>query len=60
MLKKLVLPSKLPSRKILALDIGGTLAKTALYVPKDDPVRLNTSTFEAITNKSIPCKLAVH
>jgi len=50
----LVLPSKLPSRKILALDIGGTLAKTALYVPKDDPVRLNTSTFEAITNKSIP------
>jgi hypothetical protein len=39
MLKNFVLPAIMPNRKILAIDIGGTLAKTAFYLPKDDPIR---------------------
>ena len=38
-MNKIVLPKMLPKRKILSLDIGGTLAKVVFHVPKDDPVR---------------------
>ena len=38
MLKNFKLPHQLPNRKILSVDIGGTLAKAAFYVPRDDPV----------------------
>ena len=31
------LPAMFPKKKILSIDIGGTLAKVAFYVPKDDP-----------------------
>lgn len=31
------LPSKFPNKKIFAIDIGGSLAKTAFYIPKTDP-----------------------
>jgi hypothetical protein len=31
------LPALFPRKKILSFDIGGTLAKVAFYVPKDDP-----------------------
>jgi pantothenate kinase len=34
MLKSFKLPAHLPARKILSVDIGGTLAKVAFYVPK--------------------------
>lgn len=30
-------PEQFPKKKILSLDIGGTLAKTAFYIPSDDP-----------------------
>ena len=31
------MPTIMPKKKILSIDIGGTLAKVAFYVPKDDP-----------------------
>jgi hypothetical protein len=33
MISKALLPKKLPNRKIISIDIGGTLAKTAFYIP---------------------------
>jgi len=32
---KAILPKKFPNRKILSIDIGGTLAKTAFYIPNE-------------------------
>ena len=29
-------PLVMPKKKILAIDIGGTLAKTAFYIPKEE------------------------
>lgn len=52
------LPAIMPSRKILSVDIGGTLAKTAFYVPRDDPIRLDPGRFEALTHETIPSKLS--
>ena len=31
--QSLRLPKKFPNRKIMSIDIGGTLAKTAFYIP---------------------------
>ena len=56
MLKNFVLPAIMPNRKILAIDIGGTLAKTAFYLPKDDPIRKMPHIFEKLTLKAIPSK----
>lgn len=39
MISRFVLPTVMPQRKILSVDIGGTLAKTAFFVPKNDPIR---------------------
>jgi hypothetical protein len=33
--KALSLPKKLPNKRIISIDIGGTLAKTAFYIPQD-------------------------
>jgi hypothetical protein len=33
--KALTLPKRLPNKKIISIDIGGTLAKTAFYIPMD-------------------------
>ena len=52
------LPAVMPDRKILSVDIGGTLAKTAFYVPREDPIRLNLERFEALTHDTIPSKLS--
>jgi hypothetical protein len=41
MLRSFQLPKAFPAKKILAVDIGGTLAKTAFYIPKGDPIRLD-------------------
>lgn len=30
------LPSKFPNKKIISIDIGGTLAKSAFYVPFEE------------------------
>jgi len=57
MLKNFVLPAIMPNRKILAIDIGGTLAKIAYYLPKDDPIRHKPYIFEQLTQTAIPSKL---
>ncbi len=31
------MPGMFPKKRILSMDIGGTLAKIAYYVPKNDP-----------------------
>ena len=36
------LPEKFPNRKILSIDIGGTLAKAAFYVPKVEGNQFNS------------------
>jgi hypothetical protein len=49
------LPKKLPSRNIISIDIGGTLAKTAFYVPKHNLINLEkTGKFESLTRDTIP------
>ncbi len=56
MLKNFVMPAIMPKRKILAIDIGGTLAKTAFYLPKDDPIRQIPHVFEKLTQNGMPSK----
>jgi len=56
MINRFVLPSIMPSRKILSVDIGGTLTKAAFYLPNDDPIRQNLGKFEALTSDCIPSK----
>ena len=56
MINRFVLPAVMPSKKILSVDIGGTLAKTAFFVPRNDPIRQNLANFEALTQDSIPSK----
>ena len=56
MINRFVLPAVMPSRKILSVDIGGTLAKAAFFVPRNDPLRQNFSRFEALTSECIPSK----
>ena len=56
-MNKIVLPKTLPKRKILSVDIGGTLAKTVFFVPKDDPVRSQAAIFEKIREDTITSKL---
>jgi len=43
------LPAKFPNKKILSIDIGGTLAKAAFYLPKDDPQFHDHKNFDIIT-----------
>lgn len=52
------LPKSFPPKKILAVDIGGTLAKTAFYIPKSDSIRLDQDKFRILTNQSIPSKFS--
>jgi hypothetical protein len=49
MISRGLLPSVMPGKKILAVDIGGTLAKAAFYVPKGDPLHNDTEGFKALT-----------
>ena len=60
MLSKFVLPALMPQRKILSVDIGGTLAKTAFYIPKSDPVHQDIEALEKITSNSLPRKSRFH
>jgi hypothetical protein len=57
MFKNFILPALMPNKKILSVDIGGSLAKTAFFIPKDDTVRHNKKQWETITSKAIPSKL---
>ena len=50
------LPAAFPKKKIMSLDIGGTLAKVAFYVPKDDPSFEFAGLKEKLTKESIPSK----
>ena len=38
-----------PNKKILAVDIGGSLAKAAFYVPKTDTLFKDARQMEALT-----------
>jgi hypothetical protein len=49
-------PSKLPNKKILSVDIGGTLAKTAFYIPRDDSNHKVIEHHELLSKNSVPCK----
>lgn len=53
------MPISFPQKKILAVDIGGTLAKTAFYVPKEDPIRTDYDKFAVLTQNAIPSKCSV-
>ena len=46
MISRFALPSVMPSKKILSVDIGGTLAKAAFFVPRNDPIRQDMQNFE--------------
>jgi hypothetical protein len=48
------LPAIFPRRKILSIDIGGTLAKAAFYVPKDCLEKASFGYHERITKETIP------
>lgn len=48
------LPSVFPRKKILSIDIGGTLAKVAFYIPKDDANIKIPEYHEKLTKSSIP------
>lgn len=41
----------------MAIDIGGTLAKTAFYVPPQHPEFADYKNFEMLTQDTIPSKL---
>ena len=58
MLARFSLPAAMPQRRILSVDIGGTLAKTAFYVPRNDPIRQCAERYEALTHDCIPSKSA--
>lgn len=49
------LPTVFPKKRILSFDIGGTLAKVAYYVPKDDPKFQDPACHEKLTKETIPC-----
>lgn len=54
------LPKKFPNKKILSIDIGGTLAKTAFYVPSGHQLHLEKlGKLESLTDKTIPSKLQI-
>ena len=56
MINPSLFPAEMPQKKILAVDIGGTLAKTAFYVPHDDPLRQDEARFAALTSDCVAGK----
>ena len=48
--------TNIPSKKILSVDIGGTLTKTAFLIPRNNPLRQDTARFEAVIADSESCK----
>lgn len=42
-------PTQFPAKKILSIDIGGTLAKAAFYIPKGDPLFDDACSLESLT-----------
>jgi hypothetical protein len=48
------LPLQFPNKRILSIDIGGTLAKTAFYIPRSDPQMEDASFHEVLTKDTIP------
>lgn len=58
--QSLRLPKKFPNRKIMSIDIGGTLAKTAFYIPVAYQEELEKNgKLEALTKDTIPSKLSI-
>ena len=57
MRQALRIPKKLPEHKILSIDIGGTLAKTAFYIPLDHQSALQKEgKLESLMDDTIPSK----
>ena len=57
MRQALRIPKKLPKHKILSIDIGGTLAKTAFYIPLEDQTALEKAgKLESLMDDTIPSK----
>ena len=55
------LPQVLPTKKILSIDIGGTLAKAAFYMPKSELAELEKNDkIESITKEALPSKFDIH
>jgi hypothetical protein len=50
------LPVAFPNRRILSIDIGGTLAKAAFYVPKSDPHFKEPAYHDKLAADTIPSK----
>lgn len=50
------LPAKFPNKKILAFDIGGSLAKVAFYLPREQPQFEDFRNLEVLTKDCIPSK----
>ncbi len=50
------MPLKFPNKKIMAFDIGGSLAKVAFYLPKAEPQFQDFKNFELLTKDTIPSK----
>jgi len=56
--KALTLPKKLPNRRIISIDIGGTLAKTAFYIPESHHKKLEEDgRLSVLTANTIPIEL---
>ena len=56
MINPSLFPAEMPQKKILAVDIGGTLAKAAFYVPYDDPLRQDEARFAELTSECVAGK----
>ena len=56
MYSKFMLPTMMPKQKILAVDVGGTLAKACFYVPREYQEQLDQSKYDMLTEKTIPSK----
>jgi hexokinase len=55
------LPAHFPNKKILSIDIGGTLAKAAFYVPNDHKLKMmEMGKFTSLTHNTIPSKPPSH
>lgn len=51
------MPALLPNKKIVSIDIGGTLAKVAFYIPRGDPKLRDPVYQEKLTKDTIPSKV---
>lgn len=57
--KLFTIPTHMPKHKILSVDIGGTLAKMAFYVPKGHKILQSGQKIDDVLGHDVlPCKFA--